>query len=93
MATLRTVPFHFEGKDYEIRATQEGDRICIRAYLNDTPANGYSHCVDVPTQFGFEHSTGINLINHLIDDAKFDIKNKFWEKYIAAREDLKKDKS
>jgi hypothetical protein len=97
MTVLRTVPFQFEGKNYEIRVSQEAGQICVRAYHDDKHANGYAYCVDVPTKFGFSRSKGfsqgLSAIENLIEFAKADVQNKYWERYLAAYDALQQENS
>lgn len=90
MPISKTVQFTVDDKAYEIRADYRDGRFYVRAYLGNTPANGYEYSVDEITNFDFTKSQGINAVDHLIDVARSDVQNKVWEKYLAAVEALKK---
>lgn len=89
MTHSKTVSFQFEGKEYEVRVAYKDGRFCVRAYLNNQLMNGYEYCVDEITDFDFLKSQGITAVDHLVEVAQSDVKNKVWEKYIAAVEALK----
>lgn len=91
MVFVKNVPFEFEGKNYEVKIFQNGSRYTVRAFLNEVPANGYEYSVEETTNFDIWHYTDVSGVSHLIETAQADIKNKVWERYLAALEALKKD--
>ena len=82
MKLNRTIPFEFEGKSYEIRIYSKGWKFNIRAYKDDSPANGYSYTVDLPTSFDIKSILNIDAIQELVKLTKKDIENKKWEKLV-----------
>ena len=83
MELLKQIPFVFEGQQYEIRLYQEAATFMGRAFLNGKPANGYTHKVELPTAIGFHQQYG-NAIDQLIKEAKDDIRDKTWQRFLQA---------
>lgn len=81
---MKTIPFSFEGKAYEIRVISDGVTTHVRAFLDGVPANGYTYQVSFPVTFDFERHFGIPAVGHLIDSAKQDITDKSWERLLEA---------
>lgn len=77
--------FRHDGKEYEIRIQSDGNKINVRAYLNDKPANGYTYSVEVVDQVDAKKSgVLIDPVECLIETASSDVKNGIWEEYLAA---------
>jgi hypothetical protein len=78
----RTVPFSHKGRNYEIRVFSDGHNMVVKAFEGNREANGYSHSVTFPVAVDLKHETGVDAIDVLIDDAKKDIVEERWEKYV-----------
>jgi hypothetical protein len=77
--------FQHDGKEYEIRVESDGNTIHVRAFFNGKPANGYTYSVEVLTQVDAKITDSlIDPSEELIKTATSDVKNRIWEKYLAA---------
>jgi hypothetical protein len=85
--------FEFDGKQYEIYSIRDGDRITIKAFVDGSPANGYSYNVDYLTRISFEQKFGYNPVDNLIASAEDDIRNRLWERYVQAVMDARRKDS
>lgn len=90
MELVQIIPFEFEGKHYEVKVFKNESHFTVRVFLNGAAANGYEYSVDEITSFDFRRHTGVSGVSHLIETAQADIKNKVWDKYLTALEELKK---
>lgn len=81
---VKMVPFEHEGKNYELRLFRQGWNFTVKAFLDGQEANGYSHSIALPTAFDLKQATGMDAIQMLFEDAKSDIREKLWERYVAA---------
>lgn len=81
---MKTIPFTFEDKDYEVRVVSDGSTIYVRAFREGAPANGYSYQVTVPIAFDFERCLGLSAVEQLIETAKKDVTEKAWEGLLDA---------
>jgi hypothetical protein len=81
---MKTIPFSFEGKDYEIRVISDGATTYVRAFCDGVPANGYTYQVSFPVTFDFERHFGVSAVGHLVESAKQDITEKAWERLLEA---------
>ncbi len=77
--TMKTIPFTFEGKDYEIRVESDGGTIRVRAFCDGVPANGYSHHISVMTALKIERCMELDAVKHLIETTKNEVTEKAWE--------------
>jgi hypothetical protein len=82
MTNQKTIPFEFEGKQYEVRVVSDGFHVRIRAFLNGEPANGYIYSVDFPTTFDIMRKFQDDPVQELVNDAIKDVKGKIWERYL-----------
>ncbi len=77
--------FQHDGKKYEIRIQSDGNKIHVRAYLNDKTANGYTYSVEVVDQVDAKNSgVLVEPVECLIKTAISDVKNGIWDEYLAA---------
>ena len=67
--------FKHEDKDYEIRATQNGDRVFVAAYQANQRVNKYSYSIDFETAYDFEKVIGTPAIKELSQIAQSDVIN------------------
>lgn len=81
---MNTIPFTFEGKDYEIRVVSDGMTTYVRAFRDGAPANGYGYQVSFPVAFDLKKQLGVSAVDHLVDTAKRDITDKTWERVLEA---------
>ena len=84
MNLVKTEPFEFDKKQYEIRIFSDGWEFAIQAYINDKPANGYTYSVKLPTAFDLKKAWGLDAVQELVKTAKSDIENRNWERYVEA---------
>ncbi len=84
MIPIKTVPFAFEGKLYDIRVVLDNDTYRVRVFLDNKPANGYEYTVEDITNVGFHLTHGFSAFEHLIGVAQNDVENKSWDKYLTA---------
>jgi hypothetical protein len=85
MRLFKKIPITFEGKDYEIRVLYEGvlyedTTISVIAFLNNYPANGYRHQVQLPKNCNVERVLEQGFVDELVEMSKNDIIEKRWEK-------------
>lgn len=74
---------------------RNGWTFTVKAFRDRQEANGYSHSIALPTAFDLKQATGMDGIKILFENAKNDIREKLWERYIAAHLtslNLKEDK-
>ncbi len=90
MLQIKSVPFDFEGKHYDIRVVLDNGVFRVKAFIGDQPANGYEYTVEEITNFDFHHTHGLSAFDHLIDVARTDVKTKLWEKYVDTMKALQK---
>src|SRR5713226_6728007 len=84
MELLKTEAFTFEERQYEIHLYGNAWDFTVHVYLDGKPANGYSYSVSLPTAMDLRIARDLDAVRVLIDDAKRDIENKAWEKYVEA---------
>jgi hypothetical protein len=84
MNIIKTEKFSFHGNEYEVRVSAIDGGFEVRAFLGDKPANGYVYSVSDITNFDFRQSKGMAAYDHLVEIAKSDVQNRYWEKYLAA---------
>ncbi len=82
MEIQKIVPFKFEDKEYQIKVFSNAWDFEVKAFLNDKPVNGYSYCVSLPTAIDLRKAWELDAIQILIENAKRDIKEKTWERYV-----------
>jgi len=82
MKVIKTEKFEFEGEEYEVRIYGAAWNFTVRAYLNGKPANGYTYSVVLPTAIDLKNAHNLDAIQFLVDNAKRDIEQKTWEKYV-----------
>jgi hypothetical protein len=80
MRLFKKVPITFEGKDYEIRVLYEDTTISVIAFLNNYPANGYRHQIQLPKNCDVEKVLEQGFVDELVEMSKNDIIEKRWEK-------------
>lgn len=80
--------FEFEGNKYEVRALADEGRFEIAAYVQGQRANGYSYSVDAITDIEIATSKGFSGYRHLMDVAESDIKEKRWDQYLKALQEI-----
>ena len=89
MTIVDTIPFTHDSLNYEIRISFDGESYHIRAFLNNKAANGYTYSVKEITNYSILKKFRFTGLCDLIENAKTDIINKTWEKYLEARNSLK----
>jgi phosphoribosyl-AMP cyclohydrolase len=82
MKLNKSIPFAYEGKNYEIHIFSDGWKFQVKAYLGEQPANGYSYSIDLPTAFDLQTVIDTDAIQTLVNIAKEDIISNRWEKYV-----------
>jgi len=84
MEIIKKIPFEFENNDYQIRIYSNAWDFEVKAFLNDKPANGYSYRVSLPTAIDLRMALELDAIQMLVEDAKRDVVEKTWERYVDA---------
>jgi len=85
MQEIKSIPFRFEDKEYEIRVFSDGTTFQVQAFRQGKRANGYAYTVDYMTSASLRQNLGMDAVEHLIRIAKNDIKEKVWERLLEAR--------
>ena len=88
--------FEFDGRKYEVRVAYvqmppAPARYVVKAFLGNELANGYEYAVSELESLDQMNRSGVSMIQHLIELAELDVRNKVWEKYVKAVADLKKE--
>ena len=83
MEIFKKIPWHHEGKDYELRIMFKTDMINVAAFLNNYPVNGFRYQIILPKQINVEHVLKEENFISLIENAKADIQAKRWEKIVS----------
>lgn len=84
MEMIRSETFEFEGKTYDLLVFFDGEKWSVLAYLGKQRANPYIYSVEVMTAVAFYRKFGDPAIDHLLEFAREDIRNKTWERYKEA---------
>jgi hypothetical protein len=77
-----SITFTHKGQEYEVRWALIEDTYRIRAFKGDQPANGYEYRVAFPIALSMKTTRGICAIENLIEDAKRDVLEERWGKYV-----------
>jgi hypothetical protein len=80
MKLFNKIPMSFDGKDYEIRVLYDDTVINVVAFLDNHPANGYRHQVQLPKKCNVRGVLEQNIVEELVEMSKKDILEKKWEK-------------
>jgi hypothetical protein len=78
------IPFQHGGSDYEVRCISDGHTIRVRAFHDGKPANGYEYSVTLVATDDLEKLHGVDVTGLLIEDAKRDVTEGTWERYLKA---------
>ncbi|MFL9709954.1 hypothetical protein [Methylobacillus sp. Pita1] len=77
--------FEHNGKTYEIRSAQDGGLIRVRAFLDGKPANGYEYTVELISVIDAKMAEfPVDLMGQLATTAANDVRQGYWEQYVAA---------
>lgn len=88
--SMKTLPFRHKDVDYEVRCISDGYTIHIRAFRGKVPANGYAYSLTHPMAFDIANVRGVDAIEDLIEEAKNDVIEENWERYLKAVEEYEK---
>ena len=81
--------FQHNGETYEVRIVQDGHLTRVRVFLDGEPANGYEYTVDATTVVDARMiDFPVDLVRQLIDTAISDVRQGYWEQYVAAVQEL-----
>lgn len=80
MRLFKKIPITFEEKDYEIRVLYEETKINVVVFLNNHPANGYRHQIQLPQKCNVQGVLKQDIIDELVEISKNDIIEKKGEK-------------
>ena len=80
MILFQKIPMTFEEKSYEIRVLYDDTIISVVAFLNNHPANGYRHHIQLPRKCDVQRVLEQDIIDGLVEMTKNDIIEKRWEK-------------
>lgn len=85
MSGFERYPFQHDGVSYEVRVLREGDLYTVRAFREDSPANGYQYTVHTTVELDAALSRSvIDPVRNLIDLARNDVQSGIWEQYLEA---------
>jgi len=84
MRVIKTEKFEHDGKEYELKLFSDGWDFTVKAFHQDREANGYSYSVSLPTAFDLQKVTGADAIKVLFENARGDIRENNWERYVEA---------
>jgi hypothetical protein len=79
MEAIASKPFEFERCRYEIRVVSDGERYKVAVFIGNQRANDYMYSADAIIV-----THGIHAYEHLMGIAESDVREKYWEKYLAA---------
>lgn len=79
MELFNSIPFPFEGENFEIRIFYDDATINVVAFLNGYPANGYRYQVKIPKECDAKKILEASAVPELVEKCKNDIKEKTWE--------------
>lgn len=74
-------PLVFEEKAYEIRVYYSNTKINIVTFLNNYPANGFRHLIQIPKKCDVQNVLKEALLDELIDISKNEIIQQRWNKF------------
>lgn len=80
MKRFKKESMRFEEKDYEINVFYNDNAISVVAFLDNHPANGYRHQLQLPKKCNVLGVLGQNIVKDLVEISKKDIIEKRWEK-------------
>jgi hypothetical protein len=81
---VKTETFEHEGKNYDLKLFSDGWTFTVKSFREGREANGYSYAVVLPTAFDLNRVTGMDAVRVLFDNARNDIRERNWERYVEA---------
>ena len=82
MELFNSIPFTFEGTDFEIRIFYDDTTINVVSFLNGHPACGYRYQVKIPKDSDVKKILENHPVPELVENCKNDIKEKRWDKRL-----------
>ena len=89
MELFNSIPFTFEGEDFEIRIFYNDVTINIASFLNGYPANGYRYQVKIPNECNAKKVLENYPVPELVEKCKSDIQKKTWGKLLKVIQESK----
>lgn len=89
MTIVAQKTFEFEGRSYDVRVQSDGNEYTVAVFVGDDRANGYTYTASIVTDTNMKITHGVHAYEHLMDVAESDVREKYWERYIKAVQDLK----
>jgi hypothetical protein len=87
MTLFKKIPFTIDRKEYEVRILYDPGLINIAVFINNRPATGFRHHIQIPKSLDvkevLEKKLAFEVIKELIQIAKEDIAQQRWERLIA----------
>ncbi|KAA3614954.1 MAG: hypothetical protein D8M58_10905 [Calditrichaeota bacterium] len=83
MELYKKIPWDYQGKKYEIRIMYQANIINIVSFLDNYPANGFRYQVLLKKDHDIKSILKAEKLNSLINNAKDDIKENRWGKFVA----------
>lgn len=80
MRLFKKEPIRFEEKTYEIRVYYNDAIINVVAFLNNFPANGFRHQIQLPKKCNIQSILKEGILDELIEMSKKDIIEKRWKR-------------
>jgi len=81
---MKITPLNHRNQDYEIRSMFDGHTLHVRAFKDNKPANGFTYSVSFEVAFDLKTTQGEDAAEILIEDAKRDIIEGRWERFLEA---------
>ncbi|MFC1490919.1 hypothetical protein ACFL6K_06885 [Candidatus Latescibacterota bacterium] len=84
MKLLKTIPFDFENKKFEIRILFGDNTLNIAAFRNNYPANGFRRQIKLTKNSTPEKALESKMVTDIIDWAKNDLFENRWDTFLSA---------
>ena len=79
MTLFESIPFQWDGKDYQIRILYDDRVINVAAFQNNRPANGFRYQIQIPKSCDAGKVLEKHPVPDLVEVCKKDITENRWE--------------
>ena len=79
---FKSIPFEFEGEQYEVRLTSDGSTMYVRAFKDGQPADGFGYQVSFPVAMDIQAVMGLSAVEELIAEAQRNVRAKTWQEVL-----------
>ncbi len=87
MNLFKEFPFSFEDTEYMIKVMYDDEKINVAAFLENHPANGFRHLIQIPKRSDARKILENYDIDHIIEICRKDISEKRWKSLSAVIEE------